>query len=115
MIEPVLRRAPQQRGPAQSTANFLRTATAEANLPDNKRARLEPPPAAINRPNNHHANNTAQQELYMQQVRDALREGSPDVRGSVPQPAQKRPISNLGPRRRVPSPAQLAQQGLSER
>lgn len=55
----------------------------------------------------------------MQQVQDALRDASPDVRGDTslaPQQAQKRPTSKMAPHRQRPvSPAQQAQQDLSER
>ncbi len=118
MIEPVLRRAPQHRAPSDSTAAFLRGAKAEANLPDSTRHRLESSAAAGSRSNNGRSE-SAQEELYMQQVQDALREGSPDVRRdarSAPQQVQKRPTSKLAPRRQRPvSPAQQAQQDLSER
>ena len=118
MIEPVLRRAPQHRAPSDSTAAFLRGAKAEANLPDSTRHRLESSAAAGSRSNNGRSE-SAQEELYMQQVQDALREGSPDVRRdarSASQQVQKRPTSKLAPRRQRPvSPAQQAQQDLSER
>ena len=122
MIEPVLRRAPETRGPSHSTAAFLRTAKAEANLPDNRRSRLDPFTAGSSnssRLRNHNTTDSRQQELYMQQVQDALRDASPDVRGdssSAPQQAQKRPTSKMAPHRQRPvSPAQQAQQDLSER
>lgn len=118
MIEPVLRRAPQQRAPSESTAAFLRSAEAEANLLDSTRPRLESSAAAGSRSSNSRSE-SAQEELYMQQVQDALREGSPDVPGdarSAPQQVQKRPTSKLAPRRQRPvSPAQQVQQDLSER
>ena len=126
MIEPVLRRAPETRGPSHSTAAFLRTAKAEANLPDNRRSRLDPFTAGSDsssnnssRLRNHNTTDSRQQELYMQQVQDALRDASPDVRGDTslaPQQAQKRPTSKMAPHRQRPvSPAQQAQQDLSER
>ncbi len=118
MIEPVLRRAPQQRAPSESTAAFLRSAKAEANLPDSTRPTLESSAAAGSQ-SNPNRSDSAQEELYMQQVQDALREGSPDVRRdarSAPQQVQKRPTSKVAPRRQRPvSPAQQAQQDLSER
>ena len=126
MIEPVLRRAPMHRDPSQSTAAFLRTAKAEAHLPDYRHARLES--STVARPAgasgsgsqaNKNRHDSTQQELYMQQVQDALREGSPDMRGGEPfrpQQAHKRPTSKLAPRRQQSvSPAQQAQQDLSER
>ncbi|KAL0032313.1 hypothetical protein WJX79_004546 [Trebouxia sp. C0005] len=66
MIEPVLRRAPQQRAPSESTAAFLRSAEAEANLLDSTRPRLESSAAAGSRSSNSRSE-SAQEELYMQQ------------------------------------------------
>ncbi|KAL0034221.1 hypothetical protein WJX77_004006 [Trebouxia sp. C0004] len=118
MIEPVLRRAPQYRAPSESTAAFLRGAKTEANLPDSMRPRRESSAAAGSRSSNSRSE-SAQEELYTQQVQDALREGSPDVRRdarSASQQVQKRPTSKLAPHRQRPvSPAQQAQQDLSER
>ena len=111
------------RDTSQSTAAFLRTAKAEAHLPDYRHARLESSTVArlagasgSGSQANNNRHDSTQQELYMQQVQDALREGSPDTRGGEPVRSHKRPTSKLAPRRQQSvSPAQQAQQDLSER
>ena len=113
MIEPMLRKLPQQRAVQQTTAAYLRTAKAETSEVDNKR-----PNPLRSQPNNHAQGNhdSRQQDLYKQQIQDALREASPDSRiesGTAQQQSQKRPTSRMAPRQQRPSSPAL--QDLTDR
>ena len=111
IIEPMLRHAPPRRTAPQTTAAYLRTAKAEPDTLNNKTPRLDHSPAA---PQPSHPSRNSpeerQQNLYKQQIQDALREASPDSRADTgtgqQQSQKKRPTSRMAPRQyRPPSPA----------
>ena len=110
MIEPVLRHAPQRRAVPQTTAAHLRTARADSDAPDSKRPKLDHS-ASFSHPSHPSRNSPEdkQQQLYKQQIHDALRDASPDRRidlGTAQQQSRKRPTSRMAPQRqRQVSPA----------
>lgn len=111
IIEPVLRHAPPRRTAPQTTAAYLRTAKAEPDALNSKHPKLDHS-AAAPQPSQPSRNSPEerQQNLYKQQIQDALREASPDSRAdpnTAQQPSQKKqPTSRLAPRQyRPPSPA----------
>ena len=105
MIEPMLRKLPQRNLTAHTAAAHLRTAKAEPSEADNKK----PNPSGLRSQSNNHIqsnHDSRQQELYKQQIQDALREASPDSRidsGTAQQQSQKRPSSRMTPRQQRPS------------
>ena len=119
MIEPVLRHAPHRRAAPQTTAAYFRTAKAEPDAPDNKRPKLDysaslPQPRQPSRS----SPDDRQQDLYRQQIQDALREASPDSRADIAtaqQQSAKRPTSRMAPPPRRGRPPSPALQDLSDR
>ena len=109
MIEPMLRHA-QRRAAPQTTAAHLRAANADSDAPDSKRPKLDHS-ASFSLPS--HPSRISpedkQQELYRQQIQDALRDASPDRRvdlGTAQKQSRKRPTSRMAPQRQRPgSPA----------
>lgn len=110
IIEPVLRHAPQRRAAPLATAAYLRSAKADSDAPDSKRSKLDHS-ASFSDPGHPSRNSPEdkQQELYKQQIQDALRDASPDRRvdlGTAQQQNKKRPTSRMAPHRQRPvSPA----------
>ena len=110
-IEPVLRHAPIRKAQYASAAVSLGTSRSSAGVPTDQPAR--PQPASSAGPQKHHSSAIAQEALYRQQIQSALRDESPEAQTAA---SQKRPTAKLPLRKpKALSPAQQAQQDLSER
>lgn len=112
-IEPVLRHAPTRKAQhaSASSAASLGTSRSSAGLPSDQPARFQPVSSAGAQIQ--HSSAIAQEALYRQQIQSALRDESPEAQSAA---SQKRPTAKLPLRKpKALSPAQQAQQDLSER
>lgn len=106
IIEPVLRHAPQRRAAHQTAAAYLRTVKATSDAPDNKRPKLDHSPSPLHP--SHPSREDKHQDIYRQQIQDALRDASPDGRANpatARQQIKKRPTRMAPQRQRPVSPA----------
>lgn len=106
IIEPVLRHAPQRRAAHQTAAAYLRTVKANSDAPNNKRPKLDHT-ASPQHPS-HPSREDKHQDIYRQQIQDALRDASPDGRAGPStawQQNNKRPTRMAPQRQRPVSPA----------